>query len=183
VKIVHDLTTNKFEAIFKRGDLCAEHEGRRDYYIKGKFDPVKVAIEGRMSRCTINAELHKDCPNLKLWDTPYTADGATSVDAASSVLVNQFRGTYSGEHYEKDSATGKYRCTPTRQEEDFILRRIRAPAPGAPEPEPPGPLTGRAPAPPSTGVGQQLWDAIFGGANVDEKIWDRNHDGPEGSGH
>jgi hypothetical protein len=181
ILIVHDLRTNKFEGIFQRGDLCVEHEGRRDYYIKGKFDPVKIAIEGVMSRCTINAELHKDCPNLKLWVTTYTAEGDTGGTSApgSTETVRRFRGTYAGEHYDKDPATGKYKCSPTRQDESFILTRVQ-PLPGGGAPAPPGPLPGEAPAPPSANPLKQVWDSIWGKANVDEKIWDRKHDGPEG---
>ena len=112
IYIAHSLTTNKFEGLFYRGDLCAEHEGRRDYDIKGTFDPVKVTIEGVMSRCTINAQLHKDCPNLKLWVTTYSADGDTggSSDPGSTAIVKKFRGTYIGEYYEKGS-DGKYICS------------------------------------------------------------------------
>lgn len=182
VQIFHNLTTNKIEAIFQRGDLCVEHEGRRDYYIKGKFDPAKVTLEGTMGRCTINAELHKDCPDLKLWGTPYSAEGDTSVDSAGNTIVSRFRGTYYGEHYDKNSETGKYRCSPTRYEDElFILTRVPA-APGGGAPAPPGPLTGEAPAPPSTNPAKQGLDSISDKANANEKFWDRKHDGPERPG-
>lgn len=182
VQIVHTVGTNKFEAIFKRGEPCAEHDGQRDFYIKGKFDPVKVKIEGYMKRCTINAELHNDCPELELWATKYTADGDIDETSDQSVVVTSFSGTYEGQHYDKDS-NGKYICVSTEQKESFILKRVREPVlPGAPAPAPPGPLPGEAPAPPSANPFKQVWDSIWGNANVDEKIWDRKHDGPEGSG-
>lgn len=180
VLIVHNLRANTFQANFQRGDRCAEHEGRRDYYIKGKFNPTKISLEGTMSRCTINAQLHEDCPNLKLWGTPYTAEGDTGASSGSSG-VTRFRGTYDGEYYEKNSETGKYICTPTHQDELFILTRVR-PDPGGGAPAPPGPLPGEAPPPSSANPFKQVWDSFWGNADIDEKIWDRKHDGPEHPG-
>ncbi|MEX2317276.1 MAG: hypothetical protein WD669_09005 [Pirellulales bacterium] len=177
VQILHNLRTNKIEAVFQRGEPCAEHEGQRDFYIKGTFDPVKIALKGTMRLCTTNAQLHKDCEDLKLWDPKYTAAGDTD---PSGRTVTRFRGTYKGEYYNKDSETGKYICDPTPQEGSFILTWVPS-VPGGGAPAPPGPLPGEAPAPPSTSPFQQLWDSVFGGANVEEKFWDRKHDGPEGS--
>jgi hypothetical protein len=180
VLVNHVASTNKFDAIFQRGDPCVEHEGQRNFYIKGKFDPVKLAIAGRMSRCTINAELHKDCPNLKMWETTYTAEGDTGGTSApgSTATVKRFRGTYIGEHYDRNPETGKYNCSPTPQEELFILTRVQ-PLPGGGAPPAPGPLPGEAPAPSSANPFKQVWDSIWDNANIDEKIWDRKHDGPE----
>jgi hypothetical protein len=177
VLIVHSLTSNKVEAIFQRGEPCP-HEGLRTFYLKGKFDPAKITLEGTMRRCTIPQELRDDCPALKLWDPPYSADGDTGMTGAHTGIVTRFRGTFSQEVYEKDSNTGKYRCTPKHRDSDFILTRVR-PAPGGGPPEPPGPLPGAAPPPAAGNPFQQIWDSFWGNADIDEKIWDRKHDGPE----